>query len=154
VVASRSITGFAAPSAGRADFQFRLDQMSVDEPGLRREAAFDTQPSADAIEGTRSNMLTRVLDAELYPVVVLRVERVPDAGDTLRLFITLHGVTRTVDLPTRIDISATALTATGSLQLRQTDFGISPMSVMGGAMTVLDTMELRFRIVARPIPSR
>jgi polyisoprenoid-binding protein YceI len=148
VVASRAVTGYAAPAAGRADFSFRLDQMTVDEPALRREAGFDSQPSDAAITGTRANMLTRVLDAERFPVVALHAEQAP--GAAMRLAITLHGVTRTVAAPARLDSSADGVTATGTLQLKQTDFAITPMSVMAGAMTVLDTMELRYRIVARP----
>jgi hypothetical protein len=148
VVASRAITGYAAPAAGRADFSFRLDQMTVDEAALRREANLDTQPSAAAIAGTRTNMLTRVLEAERFPLVAMHAEQ--PAGQPLRLSITLHGVTRTVATPARIDTTPDGVTASGTLQLRQTDFGIVPMSVMGGAMTVQDTMELRYRIVARP----
>ena len=147
VVASRTITGFAAPAAGRADFSFRLDQMTVDEAALRREANLDTQPSEAAIAGTRTNMLTRVLEAERFPLVALHTQQL--AGQPLQLSITLHGVTRTVAAPARIDTTPDAVTATGTLQLRQSDFGITPMSVMGGAMTVQDTMELRYRIVAR-----
>jgi hypothetical protein len=146
VVASRGVTGFAAPAAGRADFSFRLDQMTVDEPVLRREAGLDTQPSDAAIAGTRTNMLTRVLEADRFPIVSLHAEQ---AGESMRLTITLHGVTRTLAAPVRIETSAGGVTASGTLQLRQTDFGITPMSVMAGAMTVLDTMELRYRIVAR-----
>lgn len=147
VVASRAVTGFAAPAEGRADFSFRLDQMTVDEPALRREAGFDSQPSDAAIAGTRTNMLTRVLDAERFPVVALHADKAP--GAAMRLAITLHGVTRTVAAPARLESSADGVTASGTLQLRQTDFGITPMSVMAGAMTVLDTIELRYRIVAR-----
>jgi len=33
--------------------------------------------------------------------------------------------------------------------LRQSDFGITPMSIMGGAMRVEDAMELRYRISAK-----
>ena len=147
VVASRGSEGFAAPSAGRADFHFRLDQMTVDEAALRRAANLDTQPSADAIAGTRTNMLTRVLEAERFPLVVLAARQL--AGAPLQLSITLHGVTRTVAAPTRIDTTPEGMVASGTLQLRQSDFGITPMSVMGGAMTVQDTLELRYRIVAR-----
>ncbi len=147
VVASHAVTGYAAPAEGRADFSFRLDQMTVDEPALRREAGFDTQPSDAAIAGTRTNMLTRVLDAERYPVVALHAEQAH--GGAMRLAITLHGVTRTVAAPARVESSADGATASGTLQLKQSDFGITPMSVMAGAMTVLDTMELRYRIVAR-----
>ena len=151
VVASRGVTGFAAPSAGRADFHFRLDQMTVDEADLRRAAGLDTEPSADAIAGTRANMLTKVLEAERFPLVILSARQPAGqvSGQPLQLSITLHGVTRTVAAPSRIDTTPQGLVATGTLQLRQSDFGITPMSVMGGAMTVQDTMELRYRIVAR-----
>lgn len=147
VVASRTLEGFVAPDAGRADFHFRLDQMTVDEPALRSAAGLDTQPSADAIAGTRTNMLTRVLEAERYPLVLLHVER-SDAGGTLRLGVTLHGVTRSFDVPVKIERTTNTLAASGMLRLLQTEFGITPMSIMGGAMTVQDPMELQFRIVA------
>ena len=151
VVASRGVEGFAAPSAGRADFHFRLDQMTVDEAALRLAAKLDTQPSADAIAGTRTNMLTRVLEAERFPLVRLSARQLAGqvGGQPLQLSITLHGVTRTLAAPVRIDSAPEGMVASGTLQLRQSDFGITPMSVMGGAMTVQDTMELRYRIVAR-----
>lgn len=156
VVASRSIEGFVAPDAGRADFRFRLDQMTVDETDLRTKAGLATQPDPDAIAGTRTNMLTRVLDAERFPLVELHAERAAgkgakvDKGEILRLTVTLHGVSRTVDVPTTIERGAGGLTASGTLILNQSDFGITPMSVMGGALTVQDPMELAFRIVAAP----
>ncbi len=153
VVASRSVAGFVAPDAGRADFHFRLDQLTVDEPALRSAAGLDTQPSLEAIEGTRENMLTRVLEAERHPVVLLHAQRVQGNDKLLRLTVTLHGVARTVDVPVTIERTKASLTATGELRLLQTDFGITPMSVMGGAMVVQDPMELRFRIVANVFPN-
>ncbi|MBC7454894.1 MAG: hypothetical protein H7335_14560, partial [Massilia sp.] len=85
VVASRGVTGFVAPGAGRADFSFRLDQMTVDEPDLRREAALDTQPSEAAIAGTRTNMLTRVLEAERFALVALHAQGLAADGQAMRL---------------------------------------------------------------------
>ena len=160
VVASRSLEGFVAPDAGRADFHFRLDQLTVDEPSLRLAAGLDTQPSNDAIAGTRANMLNRVLEAERYPVVMLHAERAGSAAGgaggagvagvhLLRLTVTLHGVARSFDVPTTIERQKNALTASGELRMLQSAFGITPMSVMGGAMTVQDQMELKFRIVAK-----
>ncbi len=153
VVASRGVEGFVAPAAGRADFHFRLDQLSVDEPALRREAGLDTQPSAAAIEGTRNNMLAKVLDAERFPDVTVHAARdaagAPDAP--LNVAITLHGVTRTMAIPVLFDEDAAGrLAVSGSVTLNQSDFGLVPFSVMGGAMAVQDRMELRFRIVAAP----
>ena len=148
VIASRTVAGFVAPRAGRADFQFRLDQMSVDEAALRSEAGLDTTSSPEAIEGTRNNMLKRVLEADTFPLVSLSARRIAGKPSLLRLDITLHGVTRSYDVPARVEQAGVRLVASGDMKLLQTDFGITPMSVMGGAMTVQDEMELQFRIVA------
>lgn len=149
VVASRGLTGFAAPEDGRADFHFRLDDMTVDEPALRREAGFDTQPPADAIDGTRRNMLNVVLEADRYPFVLLHAERVVRNDSMLRLTITLHGVARTVEVPTQIESTPNGFTASGTLSLLQGEFGITLMSIMGGTIQVLDQLDLRFLMVAR-----
>ena len=150
VVASRSLQGVVAPALGRAQFRFRLDEMSVDEAGLRQAAGLTTTPSADAIAGTRHNMLVHVLEAERYPWVSIAVRRTDDK-QVFDADITLHGVTRTVQLPVRVEQAADGrrLQASGSLLLKQSDFGIVPFAVLGGAMAVQDQMELAFRITAR-----
>ncbi|SDG85209.1 YceI family protein [Janthinobacterium sp. YR213] len=150
VIASRSLQGVVAPAPGRAAFQFRLDEMSVDEESLRQAAGLTTTPSADAIAGTRHNMLVRVLEAERYPWVRIDARRTGNK-EVLEADITLHGVTRTVQLPVRIEQAADGrrLQASGSLLLKQSDFGIVPFAVLGGAMAVQDQMELAFRITAR-----
>ena len=43
---------------------------------------------------------------------------------------------------------ATSVEARGSLALRQTDFGITPFSVAGGAIQVADVLEVSFVITA------
>ena len=78
VIASRTLQGVVAPATGRAQFEFRLDEMSVDEEGLRQAAGLTTTPSADAIAGTRHNMLVRVLEAERYPWVSIDARRTGD----------------------------------------------------------------------------
>ena len=149
VVASRSLQGVVAPALGRAQFRFRLDEMSVDEAGLRQAAGLTTTPSADAIAGTRHNMLVRVLEAERYPWVSIEARRTGNK-QVFDADITLHGVTRTVQLPVRVEQAADGrLQASGSLLLKQSDFGIVPFAVLGGAMAVQDQMELAFRITAR-----
>jgi polyisoprenoid-binding protein YceI len=149
VVASHALSGQVDLKHFSTDFQFRLDQMTVDEPDLRRIAGLDTQPAADAIEGTRHNMLVKVLDAEHYPLVRVHAERAAP-GQPLQAAITLHGVTRTMPLPVSLRASGGALAVDGTLTLRQTEFGLVPYSLMGGALAVQDQLELRFTIVARP----
>jgi polyisoprenoid-binding protein YceI len=147
VVASHALAGYADPGAGRADLSFRLDQMTVDEPQLLREAGIATQPSPQAVEGTRKNMLGKVAEAQRYPVVRLHAERL--GGGRLRVAVTLHGVTRWQEVPAVIQASPTQLNASGTARLKQTDFGIRPFSVGAGLLSVRDEMEVRYHIVAR-----
>ena len=148
LVASRNVSGTVSPAQRRADFQFRLDQLTVDEAELRVAAGLEKQPSADAIAGTRSNMLTKVLDAEHYPLVTVHAERGAE-GQPLQVAITLHGVTRHLAIPAAISEANGSMTVSGSVNLKQSDFGITPFSVMGGALAVQDRLELHFTLVAK-----
>jgi hypothetical protein len=143
------ITGAVAPQANRADLRFRLDALVVDDAGARAEAGLGPPPPADTIAGTRHNMLTRVLDAPRFPDVLLHAERV--GPGQCRLTITLHGVTRTLPVPVQVTEEAGVLRARGSFTLRQSAFGIEPMSVLGGALVVEDELVLHFDL--RTVPA-
>lgn len=147
VVACHTLTGHVAPGMGRADISFRADRMSVDEPQLLRDAGIATQPSPQAVEGTRKNMLGPVLEAQRYPVVLLHAEL--PAGGRLLVSITLHGVTRRLELPAAVQVDAAQVSASGTAQLKQSDFGITPFSIGGGLLSVDDELVVRYRIVAR-----
>lgn len=149
VVASRNLWGFVATDDGRADFQFRLDELTVDEPDLRRDAGLAPPLAIEAINATRHNMLTRVLEADRFPLVVLRAVQLAPNGSTLQLTITLHGVTRTMAVPVQIERGERRLAVSGNFDILQSEFGITPMSVLGGAIAVEDRLQLRFHIVAR-----
>jgi len=151
VVASHEVEGYLAPEEGRADLYVALGRLTVDEPVLRAEAGFDSQPSASDIEGTRANMLEKVLDAEKFPFAIIRA-RGPVANQgaaKLAIEITLHGVTRRLEVPARIGVDAGGMSAIGTLSFDQTDFGITPYSLLGGAIAVRNGLDLRFRIRAR-----
>jgi polyisoprenoid-binding protein YceI len=97
VVASHDAQGYVLPDAGNADLYVELDRLVVDEPALRAEAHFDTQPSPEDIAGTRRNMLgSGVLDAARYPFARIHVAGVGSTGDppTASVSIKLHGKTR------------------------------------------------------------
>ncbi len=80
------------------------------------EAGFDTQPSDSDIAGTRRNMLEKVLKAEKYPFVFIRVRGVETArkGVTLPVAITLHGITRTPQAPAQVETEADRMSVTGT----------------------------------------
>src|SRR5438094_5002624 len=138
VVASHEVGGYVAPDEGRADLYVALARLAVDEEALRAGAGFDTQPTESDIEGTRANMLGKVLEAEKFPFALIRVSGA-DASQrdvTLSVAITLHGSTRTLQAPARIDANAGEISVTGRFSFDQTDFGITPYSLLGGAIAV------------------
>jgi polyisoprenoid-binding protein YceI len=153
VVASHDIAGYIDAAAVRADLYVALERLAVDEPGLREQAGLDSPLDEEAIAGTRRNMLTRVLDVARYPFAELQVTGVEDAGAmrVAHVRLTLHGATRTLDVPVTWQASAQAFDVAGRFTLRQTDYGITPLSILGGAVQVADAVDVEFRLRARPI---
>lgn len=65
--------------------------------------------------------------------------------------LSLHGVTRPLALKLRVELQGHTLTATGQAILRQTDFGLRPISV-AGVVKVKNEVEVDYTIVARRQP--
>lgn len=148
VVASHDVGGFVIEAEGRADIHVALDRLVVDESALRSAAGFDTQPSDEAIAGTRRNMLEKALETERFPFALIRATRVDAERPGLSVAITLHGATRTFNVPAQIETLRDGIAVGGRMTFNQTDFGIVPYSVFGGALQVRDRLDLRFRILA------
>ena len=151
VVASHDLGGLVALDARQADLYIPLNRLSVDEALLRKEAALDTQPSAADIAGTRQNMLDKVLETARYPWARLHVRATDLGRDPARLSVavSLHGVTRELEVPATIAVTPRQLSLSGRFELDQSAFGIAPFSVLGGALQVQDRIALRFQITAR-----
>jgi hypothetical protein len=54
-----------------------------------------------------------------------------------------------VDLHLEATLAGDSLTASGEARIRQTDFGIEPVSAVGGAVKVKDEVLVRYAIRAR-----
>jgi polyisoprenoid-binding protein YceI len=117
------------------------------------------EPSGDVPDVERNMLSDRVLDVQRYPAISFRsdsaaVERQSTAGDRvtadLRLSgtFTLHGHHRPVEIPVHVDLDPHSLTAEGHFQVKQTDYGIDPISV-AGLVSVRDAVEIRFTVVAQ-----
>lgn len=148
VVASHDVTGFVSPADGRADLSVPLEKLVIDEAALRVEAGFMTQPTSDDIEGTRRNMLNKVLDAAQFPLALIHIER-KSAESALAVTIKLHGISRSFEVPVEMQETAEGLLVSGEMHFKQSDFGIVPFSILNGAIQVQDRLDLRFRIVAQ-----
>ena len=107
-------------------------------------------PDAEAIAGTRQNMLgADVLDAVSRPEirVVAKVSVFTPGGADAEVYFSLLGNGRLMILPVRIERDGQSIRVRGSGPLLQSAFGITPFSVFGAALSVCDAAELEFVIV-------
>lgn len=146
VVASHHVTGFVDMKSGQADLYVPLEKLAVDEPELRTEAGLTSQLTQDAIEATRRNMLDKVLESGRFPFALIHVRQTEGNPSNLSVTITLHDTMKTFEIPAQIEAVAGGVKISGQMTFNQTDFGITPFSILGGAMQVQDQLDLRFRI--------
>lgn len=159
VIAVRGLKGFVAlgsdlPTDAAFALAFRVDTLDLDPDALRTETggSFAKLLSEDQIEGTRNNMMgADVLDAGRFPEVMLRAVRVRGDWPMLvaRTAVTLHGATVEYDTLMRVTREDGRLIAEGSMVIRQTDFGITPMTALGGILGLQDPLGITYRLVAR-----
>jgi len=158
VLRSHALQGFVLlasdPRQSRADLYLPVASLEVDPPELRRQGGPElaSVPSEHDIAATRGNMLgSAVLDEKHYPYVEVsaRIAAGMLPSPVLDLAVTLRNTTRHRQAPAHVVRSGQEIRVTGELDLRQTDFGITPFSVLGGALTVEDQVHLVYSIVAR-----
>jgi hypothetical protein len=159
VVTSTAEAGYAwttgEPAGSGFEVRVPVEALVVDDPAARVAAGpeFPGQVPEDAREGTRRNMLRpEVLDAVRYPEIVVAAASLGGSWDgpfaTAR--VTIKDQVRPVEVPLRIARTANELVARGSFRILQSDFGITPFSVGGGAIQVADGVDVAFEIRAVP----
>jgi polyisoprenoid-binding protein YceI len=158
VIASHSMTGTAwvPEDPGRASFEVRVpvNDFTIDEPQLRALEGneFSAAVPDSAREGTKKNMLSEpMLDGARFPEIVLRSERLESGSEGIlaQVSVAVRGQTRTVTVPIRYEVQGSEVRAQGQFALRQTDLGLTPFSLLGGALRVEDEMTVKFSVVAR-----
>lgn len=154
-IAVRKLRGFAETTArgGRANLVFPVAALEVDPPALRAGLgpAYAEPLDAEARAGTRKHMLgPEVLDAARFPRIALAVTAASgDSSAALAVRITLHGMTRTLDVRGLVVRHNDELFADGTFGVMQSEFGITPYSAVLGALRVADRLEIRYRLVFR-----
>ena len=104
--------------------------------------------SADDVPKVQETMLgEQVLDVKKFPVISFESTSVNQRFDVAGR-LTIHGVTRPVTSPVTLKADGSLLTATGTFRIKQTDFGIKPISV-GGVVKVKDELTISFTVIAR-----
>lgn len=163
VIAMRDISGTVRMDADPASASFEWTQpvglLTVDEPTLRAAAGSDFSAPVpdDARAGTRANMLgASLLQAEQFPLIRVAgtvARRLSSDEVELSVDVQLRGQATRLVLPVRWGWrDASTLEVEGGFELRQTQLGLTPFSVMMGALQVEDPMRLDFKLVARATP--
>jgi polyisoprenoid-binding protein YceI len=110
----------------------------------------DPEASASTRAEVEHSMLSaQVLDTEQYPEIAFESSDVQAAGDdayTVSGNLKLHGQTH----PVRVAVKRAGPNKyEGSAKLKQTTFGIQPITIGGGSIKVKDEVDIVFTIVLR-----
>jgi polyisoprenoid-binding protein YceI len=142
------------PADGRAAFTIDVASLDVDPADARADLELDTTPAEDAIEATRTNLLSYVLQADSWPHVEVGVRfldgSLPDIR--ARASLVINGIPGIVDVPVKVHVSGDALSASGAFKISQKAWGIEPFAVLGGGLRVADVVEIRFELAAQREP--
>jgi polyisoprenoid-binding protein YceI len=149
----------AAPAAEGA--------ITVDPDDLSRSSvrlAFDAsalkvtgrgEPAGDVPDVQQTMEGPKVLDASRFPRITFtsrRIEMLGRDGTEVRLRVagdlTLHGVTKPETAEVTVTVTHDRVIGKGTLRVKQTDFGIQPVTAGGGTVRVRDEVEVEFTIVA------
>lgn len=147
-VSGTVIVDEADPSRSSVSLEFRTADLRVN--GAK-------EPPADVRQVQEVMLGPRVLDVARFPRVLFRSTRVvvgrrsADGADIwIEGSVTLHGVTRTLTIPAHVTLGPDgAVTAQGRFSIRQSDYGIQPVTAAGGTIRVKDDVDVRFVLSAR-----
>ena len=116
----------------------------------------DNEVDRRKIEAT---MRHEVLEIDRYAeirfrsiAIVIDRQRMPESDAFIIGMLDLHGVSRLIVIQGRVGLDDKSLRATGAFTINQTDYGIKPVSVMGGLVKVKNTLTLTFDFIARRVP--
>jgi polyisoprenoid-binding protein YceI len=112
------------------------------------------EPKGDAPKVQQAMAGEKVLDVAHHPQITYESTGVQirnSRGSALELLIagqlTVRDTSRPISVPVHVETSDRGLTARGHFAVKQSDFGIDPISV-GGIVAVKDTLEVEFSIFA------
>jgi polyisoprenoid-binding protein YceI len=126
-------------SAPSVELRFDVRSLKVLDPELS---------AADRVKVQQTMLSDKVLDAERFSEIIFRSQTVKSLGENrfqVEGELTLHGVTRSIMVP----VSLASGRYTGTVKLKQTEFGITPVKLFGGAVKLKDVVEISFDIVSK-----
>lgn len=152
VIAAKDVAGevqFEKERIEGSSVRLRIPTKSVTvvDPGESEKDRHDVQTT---MEGEK------VLDVAKFPEIafsstgVSGAKKAPGGWElTLAGKLKLHGVEKSVSFPLHVQADGGELRGEGEISVLQTDYGMTPVTVGGGAVKVKDKLKITFTIVAR-----
>jgi polyisoprenoid-binding protein YceI len=136
-----------APETIVADFTVRADSLTI------------TDEMSETSRRDVDRAIKKALEASRFPLIAFHASASratavrPDDYDVAASgTLDLHGVQRPLTVPAQVSSEGDALHIRGSITLRQTDYGLAPVSTGKEAMNVTDEVVLTFTLVATAAP--
>jgi polyisoprenoid-binding protein YceI len=136
------ITSGTIVESGASHIEFRVETARMT---VKPDPKIDAKDQATI----QTHMEEMTLETKTFPEITFRSSRVQKVAEgqwKVDGDLTLHGVTKAVTL----NVKQAGESWTTHTVLKQTDFGIKPISIGGGIIKVKDEVEIDFQIFARP----
>ncbi len=136
-IAAPLSSGVVDPAARSVEVHFESQKLKVLDPDAS---------ASDRVKIQETMLSDKVLDAKHFADIVFLSRSVKPSGEneyTVEGELRLHGTTQPLTLP----VSLLNGHYTGSVKLKQTDFGITPITLFGGSVKVKDVIEISFDIL-------
>jgi len=155
IVVARGWTGSVTWSATDAsacvvDIRVPVDQLEVDAPAMRAQVGLEGDLGDGTRQDVRQHMLEEdQLDGAHHPEISFHASSCSGTEGPVTVTGTLeiHGVARSVSAPMTVAPGPDGFRAQGSLQLRTSDFGITPFTALLGTVRVADELTLTVDVV-------
>ncbi len=151
-VLAPAVTGHVTVNPG--DWSRSAVVLQFDASALKVTGKGD--PPSDVPQVQSVMMSDKVLDVKRFPVVAFKSRRItatPGSAGAMDLVIegelTLHGQTRPATVRATSTLQPGGLSARGAFTIKQTDFGMEPVTAAGGAVRVKDDVQVQFDLRAR-----
>ena len=137
-----------AADVARSSVKLRFGSAGLKVSG-KGEPPEDVPKVQERMAGPETLDVARFAEIEFHSTLVEGREA-PAGTWNLRVTgdLTIHGQTQKLTLPIRVQLAGDALTASGQAVIKQTDFGIKPISI-GGVVKVKNELGLDYKIVGK-----
>jgi polyisoprenoid-binding protein YceI len=127
-------------------------RVAFDASALR--VSGEGEPNEDVPEVQRTMESAKVLDVAKFPRITFAstaIEVIERHADQIKLRmtgdLTLHGVTKSEHADVAVVLTRDRVTARGTFDVLQTNYGIEPVTAGGGTVRVKDAVRITFTLV-------